>query len=69
MEEGKSQISVREIQEKEATEVKITQMVVNNGSNRPLNKSKKNKISKSLKFPVEEEKYSSLDIIRSPSKF
>ena len=59
--EEKSQIDVPEIQEKEAAEVRITQMVVNNGSNRPLNKSKKNKISKSLKFPVDGEKNSSLD--------
>jgi len=61
LEEGKSQISVREIQEKEASEVRITQMVVNNGSNGPLTKSKKNKISKSLKFPVEGEKNSSFN--------
>ena len=61
LKEGKSQIDFPEIQDKEAAEVRITQMVVNNGSNRPLNKSKKNKISKSLKFPVEGEKNSSLD--------
>jgi len=61
LKEGKFQIYIPEIQEKEAAEVRITQMIVNNGSNRPLNKSKKNKISKSLKFPVEGEKNSSLD--------